>query len=152
MAVGQMVGMYWKHHFQRARPVQLFPAVMPLILTPPHPSFPNNHSFQSHLIAYTVQAAFEEPVAGAMHAQLMALADRIGNNRVVAGVHFPTDTDAGKFLARAMFPLLAELEFFARSAKPPGPSGRGLASARNTCRHLLQGRTTGAIDGGRKNI
>jgi membrane-associated phospholipid phosphatase len=112
MAVGQMVGMHWKHHFKRARPVQFFPAVMPVILTPPHPSFPNNHSFQSHLIAHTVQAAFKEPVAGAMRVQLMALADRIGVNREIAGVHFPTDTDAGKQLAKDIFPLLAGLSSF----------------------------------------
>jgi len=112
MAVGHMVGMYWKAQHRRARPVQVFPAVMPAIMTPPHPSYPSNHSFQSHLIAHCLCRLFKEPVAEAMRAPLFALAARIGENREIAGVHFPSDTDAGRDLAASIFELLQQGEPF----------------------------------------
>jgi len=112
MGIGHMVGMYWKFYFKRARPVQIFPALMPAVETPPHPSYPSNHSFQSHLIAHTLAAAFDGKTQKAMHAPLFAMAARIGRNREVAGVHFPSDTDAGKELAPKIFGLLEQLSSF----------------------------------------
>ena len=112
ITVGQMVGMYWKHKYARARPVQVFPALMPTILTPAHASYPNNHSFQSHLVALAVGSIFEGDMATAMRAPLIAMANRIGQNREVAGVHFQSDTDAGKILAAKVFALLGGLDSF----------------------------------------
>jgi acid phosphatase (class A) len=117
MAVGQMVGMYWKYHHRRARPAQVFPPLMPVILTPAHPSYPSNHSFQAHLIALVLNSVFEGRVAQAMHPQLFAMAARIAKGREIAGVHFPSDTDAGKFLAEEIFPILNKVPSFEKIQK-----------------------------------
>jgi len=130
MEVGHIVGMYWKDKHKRARPVQVFPAVMPAIPTPGHPSYPSNHSFQSHLIAHILTSLFEASrsekedaakkevvqkkaeVAKAMKAPHFAMAARIGENREIAGVHFPSDTDAGKQLAARTFKALLQVDSF----------------------------------------
>jgi acid phosphatase (class A) len=113
MEVGHIVGMYWKDKYNRARPVQVFPAVMPAIPTPGHPSYPSNHSFQSHLIAHILATLFEkEDVSNAMKAPLFAMAARIGENREIAGVHFPSDTDAGARLAARAFKKIRAVESF----------------------------------------
>jgi hypothetical protein len=112
MAVGHMVGIYWKAKWMRPRPVQVFPAIMPAIMTPSHPSYPNNHAFQSHLIALSVGEIFEGDTNAAMRAPLLALANRIGRNREVAGVHFPADTRASAVLAPEIFDLLKGCDTF----------------------------------------
>ena len=112
MAVGHMVGLYWKAKYMRPRPVQVFPAIMPAIMTPSHPSYPNNHAFQSHLIALSVGEIFKGDTKAAMRAPLLALANRIGRNREVAGLHFPADTRASALLAPQIFELLKGCETF----------------------------------------
>jgi hypothetical protein len=112
IAIGQMVGMYWKREHNRARPVQVFPALMPAIMTPAHASYPSNHSFQSHLIARALAAMFEGEVADAMHQQLFVMATRIAQNREIAGVHFPSDSEVGKRLAEGVFGILEEVNSF----------------------------------------
>jgi hypothetical protein len=112
MAVGHMVGIYWKARYARPRPVQVFPAIMPAIMTPSHPSYPNNHAFQSHLIALSVGEIFAGETKAAMRAPLLALANRIGRNREVAGLHFPADTRASAILAPQIFELLKECKTF----------------------------------------
>jgi acid phosphatase (class A) len=39
---------------------------------------------------------------------LYALAARIGRNREIAGLHYPSDTEAGKKLAQDILPFLKE--------------------------------------------
>ena len=85
---------------------------MPAILTPAHPSYPSNHSFQSHLIAHILGSLFEGYVADTMKAQLFALAARVSKNREIAGVHFSSDTRAGMDLAEQTFALLDEMPGF----------------------------------------
>jgi acid phosphatase (class A) len=127
ITVGQMVGMYWKHKYGRARPIQVFPPLMPTILTPAHASYPNNHSFQSHLIALAVGSIFEGEMATAMRAPLTAMANRIGQNREVAGVHFQSDTDAGKILAAKVFAVLGNLESFKKVRNEARKEWAGIA-------------------------
>ncbi len=112
VAVGHMVGIYWKARYMRPRPVQVFPAIMPAIMTPSHPSYPNNHAFQSHVIALSVGEIFEGNTKAAMRAPLLALANRIGRNREVAGLHFPADTRASAILAPHIFEFLKGCETF----------------------------------------
>jgi acid phosphatase (class A) len=45
---------------------------------------------------------------------LIALADRIGENREIAGVHFPKDTEAGRHIARQAFQLLKKCPTFSQ--------------------------------------
>jgi acid phosphatase (class A) len=105
--IGQMVGMHFKLKFHRPRPVQLYPALMPPILTPPHPSYPNNHALQSLLIARFVGLA-----APALQDPLVVLAERIGFNREVAGVHYPSDRMASASLAGQIAPFIEQGDLF----------------------------------------
>jgi hypothetical protein len=89
LAVGQMVAMKFKFEYMRARPVQVYPALMPPIPTPPHPSYPNAHALQSALIAESVTRA-----CPALEAPLWELARRVRHNREIAGVHFRSDGHA----------------------------------------------------------
>ncbi|XSC44863.1 phosphatase PAP2 family protein [Bradyrhizobium sp. RDT10] len=78
-----------------------------MIASPWHASYPSGHSLESHLIALVLG----EIIPGAK-AALMALAKRIGENREVAGVHFQSDTIAGREIAEAVFPRLMKCATF----------------------------------------
>lgn len=107
LLVGRMVAMHYKHKFDHPRPVQVNPALMPPLLTPPHPSYPNAHALQANLMAECVALA-----CPAMAEPLRALADRIGENREVAGVHYPSDRQASlKLVPQVMKLLKAGLKF-----------------------------------------
>lgn len=101
-AIGQFVAMHFKYKYMRARPVQVYPAIMPPVTTPPHPSYPNSHALQSHLMSLFVASA-----CPALRDPLMALADRVGQNRIIAGLHFPSDTDASVRVAQQLLPLIS---------------------------------------------
>jgi acid phosphatase (class A) len=106
--IGTLVGMRYKFLYQRPRPVQVYPALMPCILTPPHPSYPNNHALQSYLIAGCVARA-NPALANAVN----NLADRIAKNREIAGVHFPADKIASRTVADHVLSLLPTCPGFA---------------------------------------
>jgi len=105
--VGEMVSIWFKLTFNRARLQQVWPAFVPMLPSPGHASYPSGHMLQSRLIALSLA----EAVPAARKA-LLALADRIGRNREVAGVHFPSDTAAGKAIADAAFPMLQGCAIF----------------------------------------
>lgn len=105
--VGLMVAMHFKRKFARPRPQQVFRSLVPMIPGPPHASWPSGHSLESHLIAL----ALSEIVPSAKPT-LEALADRIGKNREIAGVHYRSDTAAGKAIARLVFPYLQQCATF----------------------------------------
>ena len=120
--VGQMVAIHFKLKFNRARPQQICPALVPLINPPGHASFPSAHSLESHMIAL----ALSDVRPGASRV-LTALADRIGRNREVAGVHYPSDTLAGKQIAELAFPKLQACPIYqtvlATARQEPGLPG-----------------------------
>lgn len=91
---------YYKARFNRARPSQLAPDLAPMIVVPGHPAYPSGHAFQSWLVALVlaeIRPDAREP--------LMEMATRIGMNREIAGVHYPSDSNAGRDLARQVFDL-----------------------------------------------
>jgi membrane-associated phospholipid phosphatase len=101
--IGGLVGMHFKFRFKRPRPVQVYPAIMPMFLTPLHPSYPNNHALQSLLVAGVIGK-----LSSAMTGPMRLLALRIGHNREIAGVHFPSDRVASQKLADALLPKLTD--------------------------------------------
>lgn len=105
--IGQMVAMHFKYKYSRARPLQLYPALTPAILTPAHPSFPNAHALQSRLIAECITLACSD-----LHEPLVVLADRIGQNREVAGVHYPSDRMASLELVPQIVAILGRCKRF----------------------------------------
>src|SRR5262249_7015662 len=106
-AVALVVAMHFKRKFMRGRPQQVCPALVPLIPSPWHPSYPSGHSLESQLIA----RALASVVPSATDA-LEALAKRIATNREIAGVHFRSDSDAGKHIALLVFPYLMDCRTF----------------------------------------
>jgi len=120
MRVAQMVAVYYKLKFRRARPQQVCPALVPLINPPWHASFPSAHSLESHLIARALSE-----VRPHSSRELDALACRIAHNREVAGVHYRSDSEAGEELAGKAFKLLMKdcsrfKDMIQRAQREPG--------------------------------
>lgn len=107
IVVGRALIMYEKQRFNRPRPSQLAADLEPMIVVPGHPSYPAGHPFQSRLMSLAL--AELRPDA---RVSLLALAERIGENREVAGVHYRSDSVAGHRLAEATFPILRQGPLF----------------------------------------
>ncbi len=114
VAIGQMVGMHWKWEFQRARPSQVYPALVPVLPMPAHAAYPSNHALQSMLCALALREIFPDksPLRAAYESPLTLMADRIAHNREIAGVHFQSDSTTGKTIAAKILPLLTGLGSF----------------------------------------
>lgn len=103
--VGSLVIGYYKELFNRARPSQYEPRLVPLIAVPGHPAYPSGHSTQAHLVAY---ALAEIMYGKGMQEALERLAWRVAENRAWAGVHYRSDSVAGQKLAKDLLTLLFE--------------------------------------------
>jgi membrane-associated phospholipid phosphatase len=79
------------------RPHQLDPGVNPLFSVPNFPSYPSNHSTFSYSRAEMLAFLFPHHASEAA-----AMADEAANSRVWAGIHFPSDLEAGRVLGRAV--------------------------------------------------
>jgi len=90
-----------KHHFDRVRPAELEPRLQPCIDVPDHPAYPSGHSTLAHVFGYLFQELV--PEQGEV---IRRDAARIAQNREIAGVHYPSDSDAGRLLARQLVDLL----------------------------------------------
>jgi hypothetical protein len=98
------VAMYFKDHFNRVRPWVLQPRLSPPIFPlPGHPAYPSGHSTQMHLMALTL--GYLVPTATT---KLTALAWEVAVNRERAGLHYPSDTEAGSLLADRVFTILTK--------------------------------------------
>jgi membrane-associated phospholipid phosphatase len=116
--VGEFVAMHWKAVFDRPRPSRLSPALMPPVAVPGHASFPSGHATQSQLMALALAEVMPEaaslaeypPRSGKKVAQgpLYRVAERIARNREVMGLHYPSDSDAGKKLAELTWDILKQ--------------------------------------------
>lgn len=106
--VGTFVAMYFKNLYSRPRPSQLCPALLPPIEIPGHASFPSGHSTQAHLMALCTNDVFNGlPQQSTMVDDLWTLADCIARNREIAGLHYPSDSDAGEAIAYWIHYLLS---------------------------------------------
>lgn len=105
LQVGLVVVMHYKNKFNRPRPSQIEPELRPLIDLPGHPGYPSGHATQTHLVAQALTAVVRNLEIGK---ELFEIANEISVNREWAGVHFPSDTEAGKVLAREIFPFVEE--------------------------------------------
>ncbi|HXA26797.1 MAG TPA: phosphatase PAP2 family protein [Acetobacteraceae bacterium] len=111
--VGTFVAMYFKGRYARPRPSQLCPALLPPIEVPGHASFPSGHSTQAHLMALCMDAVLDTLVQKpVMDDDLWTLADRLARNREIAGLHYRSDTVAGRLFAECIMLLLAPTTTF----------------------------------------
>jgi len=130
-AVAHIAYMYFKARFKRVRPSRLCPGLAVPFGPPEHPAFPSGHSTAAHLVAlcllqvpsiaelYGVVADSESP-HGPFRAPtpaelrepnppecpLLWLADRIARNRERIGVHYASDSAAGRHIAIGIWEAL----------------------------------------------
>ena len=112
-ATAGIVGLSYKLHYMRPRPSHVFPGFNPVLPNPPHPSFPSNHATQAHTVSRLLKKIIETVppkkkgesasiVPNGLSEHLVMLAERIAENREIAGVHFNSDTLAGEDIAEQL--------------------------------------------------
>lgn len=101
---------YFKRKFDRIRPSFLNSKLKTAIQNPSHPAYPSGHSTQAHFMAYVLGSLFPKH-------QNIFLKDafQIGVNREIAGVHYRSDTMAGKKLGHDIFKLMYQNQKFKNS-------------------------------------
>ena len=113
-----------KGHFMCPRPSQVSTWITPMIDPPVTPSYPAGHAIQSYLMSYLLAFTFTDNGTGASllpqhqlpaiagtanqfrtqaSGALFHLANRVSENRVVAGIHYPVDILAGQAVAHRTF-------------------------------------------------
>lgn len=83
-----------KVFYHRPRPYVVDPAIHPVVPKPGNDSYPSGHSTEGHFFAIVLADMVPEKAA-----ELHARGDRFALNRVIGGVHYPTDIEAGKLSA-----------------------------------------------------
>ncbi len=103
--LGTIVVTHYKKRFARLRPSQLEPQLRPMIGVPQHASYPSGHALQYFLVAKALASVVQDQAIGN---ELFRIAQRVAENREWAGLHYPSDTEAGKQIAFAIFPQVRE--------------------------------------------
>jgi acid phosphatase (class A) len=93
--------------WNRPRPFLLNSRIIPAITRPQDPSYPSGHSTRATLDAL-VLADIVPGDTGAIAAR----GQQIGDDRVIAGVHFPSDVIAGRKLAQTIYDQMASTKDF----------------------------------------
>ena len=91
-----------KEVFKRKRPYLTDSRIKPCE-TEDNFSYPSSHSNRAMVLAMTIAADFARSEGA-----LMAQARMIGDDRALAGQHFPSDVTAGRILAKAIFDKMME--------------------------------------------
>lgn len=98
---------YLKNVYQRQRPFLRDARLTPCIPKTAGLSYPSGHASMARLFALILG-----DLAPSRRAEFIARADEAALNRVLAGVHHPTDVEAGKLLAGTLYKqLLAQPGF-----------------------------------------
>ena len=98
----------------RPRASQLSPSLMPPIDVPGHASYPSGHATESYLLAGMLAQVMPAAASTETHigypdsTPLRRLAERVARNREVLGLHYPSDSKAGKFLGDHSLELLLQ--------------------------------------------
>lgn len=96
-----------KQHFSRPRPSEVDPTLKTVILNPPHPAYPSGHAGQTYINAL-VLAEFD-PENADVYKQF---AIDVAHRREIAGVHYPSDSKAGRKLAEDVLTVLRAIPVF----------------------------------------
>ncbi len=98
-----------KKRFERARPTQLEPRLHPAIAVPKHAAYPSGHAIFSHVVARVLSDIFPD-----YREVLLTEAKQIAREREIAGVHYPSDSEAGRALGDALMSELAKNATYAK--------------------------------------
>jgi membrane-associated phospholipid phosphatase len=115
--VGQFQAMHYKYKVNRPRASQLSNRLMPPIDPPGHASYPSGHATEAYLLSGVLDLVMPlhdpkpplvppPPPPPVPPTSLERLAERMARNREVLGLHYPSDSAAGKYLAARTLPLL----------------------------------------------
>lgn len=91
-----------KHEMACIRPADRSPLIQPLLPTPEHGSLPSGHATESFMMATLLPALAGQASDSPLAHHLQRQADQIAHNRVIAGLHFPVDSQAGRALGTAL--------------------------------------------------
>ena len=92
-----------KDHFKRARPFVADPRIQPCVHRETSPSYPSGHAIRGILWGTILAEMFPEH-----RDDLMSLGKEYGQDRILAGVHYPSDVKAGQDLGAAIAKKLLE--------------------------------------------
>jgi acid phosphatase (class A) len=90
-----------KRGFKRPRPFVLEPRIEPVVTKPTNDSYPSGHAMWSRVVGLLLADMLPE-----YSEKIMARADDFAFHRVVAGVHYPSDVEAGKHAGTALAAFL----------------------------------------------
>ncbi|WP_247281535.1 MULTISPECIES: PA-phosphatase [unclassified Bradyrhizobium] len=90
------------------RPSQVCPTIYPPVPIPGHPAYPAGHALIGTLTSECLADLLPQYADA-----LRALAARVGMNRMIAGLHYHEDIDAGAKAALAIKPYLSACQFYA---------------------------------------
>jgi hypothetical protein len=87
--------MFYKKLYNRARPVQVAPQIVDALYstTADTPAYPSGHAFQAYYAAKLLSQWEPE-----MKKEWDAIAERVANIRIIAGLHYPSDRDFARRL------------------------------------------------------
>ncbi len=109
-----------KRKYERPRPYLRFPGLEPCVEREDSDAYPSGHSAVAWVFAHILS-----DLVPASSPEFRAYAGRAALNRVLGGVHHPTDTEAGRLLGGAVYAALkkdrdfrADLELLRRSLRP----------------------------------
>jgi len=112
-----------KKRFDRVRPHRLRPDLNPVIEVPGHPAYPSGHASQAHFLGLMLA-----DVRPARREALLRGAARVAYNREIAGVHYASDSAAGRDLAAQYHRLIAQRPDYLRAreaARAEWPADQG---------------------------
>src|SRR5262249_28125866 len=95
-----------KEHFDRPRPPKADPSIK-AVMEENDGSYPSGHATRGQLFAEVLAAALP-----ARRDALLARGRQIGDDRMIAGVHYPSDIIAGRVLGHVMAKALLETPAF----------------------------------------
>src|SRR3954466_14675233 len=96
-----------KDVWKRPRPFSASTEVKPIGELPTTGSYPSGHATRGYLVAIILSNMVPEKSA-----ELFARGREYGENRIIAGVHYPTDIEAGRLSATAIAATLMQNERF----------------------------------------
>tara|TARA_R110000868_G_scaffold132381_5_gene343301 strand:- start:5285 stop:6076 length:792 start_codon:yes stop_codon:yes gene_type:complete len=102
----------FKKKYDRVRPQFIDPEIIPAMELPAHPSYPSGSSAHNHMMAYGLAL-----IAPEYEDVIIEKARQIARNREVAGIHYKSDTEAGKLLARQVLQALKPKKEFQEKLK-----------------------------------
>ena len=92
-----------KHNYNRVRPSFLEPKLKTAIRVPLHASYPSGHATEAHVMAHLMSEKYPN-----QRESFFAKAEEIATNRERAGLHYRSDTEYGKKLAKKIFDVISK--------------------------------------------